>query len=86
MLSSAWAPGLLRSHLSPAGRNGLSRLPHQRGTGGTAPAWEKPAPEECSGTATTPGTSSPAKEPDISQLGKGAKQEHTRKLSMKMAE
>lgn len=38
----------------------------ERHRGNSPRTGEKPAPEGCSDTATTPGTLSPAKEPDIS--------------------
>lgn len=66
MLSSAWAPGLPRSHLSPAGRDGLGRCHTTEAQGEQPQHRQKPAPEGCSDTATTPGTSPPAKEPDKS--------------------
>lgn len=85
MLSSAWVPGLPRSHLSPGSRDGVSRVRYQRETGGTAPQQGEARLGQTKLHCAPP----PAKETYMSTsaraLGKGSEHEHTTNLSTKMA-
>lgn len=86
MLSSAWAPGLPRSHLSPGSRDGVSRVRYQRETEGTAPQQGEAGLGQMKLHCTPP--PSPAKSymsTSARALGKGSEHVHTRNLSTKMA-